>query len=110
LATLLPQISAVSLPIVAILSPQEAGALVAAGVVALLTTSVAHAVFPSPVAATAAAPASATVPDQPEVAARSALLDTLVLLPVPTWFILDASQVAVVVLIVIVTLLQQADR
>ena len=57
LATLLPQISAVSLPIVAVLSPDGAGAfartLVAAGFVALLTVWVAHAAFPSPPAVAA---------------------------------------------------------
>jgi hypothetical protein len=52
LATLLPQISAVSLPIVAVLSPDSAGGfartLVAAGFVALITVWVAHAAFPAP--------------------------------------------------------------
>jgi uncharacterized membrane protein YccC len=43
------------------------------------------------------------------MAARNALLNTLVLLPVLIWFILDATEVAVVVLIVIVTLLRQLD-
>lgn len=114
-ATLLPQISAVSLPIVAVLSPDGAGAfavtLVSAGVVALLTVWAAHAAFPAPVAsAVAATPASGTVPEQPVAAAHHALLDTLVLLPVLAWFILDASQVAVVVLIVILTVLRQTDR
>ena len=59
LATLLPQISAVSLPIVAVLSPDGAGAfartLVAAGFVALLTVWVAHAAFPAPPAVAGAA-------------------------------------------------------
>ena len=115
LATLLVQISAVSLPIVAVLSPGGAGAfaatLVSAGVVALLTVWLAHAAFPDPTSATApATPAVATVPARPQAAARHALLDTLVLLPILTWFILDASQVAIVVLIVIVTLLRQTDR
>ncbi|CAN5289757.1 hypothetical protein BH10PSE6_BH10PSE6_01180 [soil metagenome] len=114
-ATLLPQISAVSLPVVSVLSPEAAGAfaatLVSAGVVALLTVWAAHAAFPVPAAAgDAATPTIGTLPDQPVVAARLALLDTLVLLPVLTWFILDASQLAVVVLIVIVTLLRQTDR
>ena len=54
-------------------------------------------------------PPSATPPAEPAMAARHALLDTLVLLPVLTWFILDATQVAVVVLIIIVTLLRQHD-
>lgn len=115
LATLLLQISAVSLPIVAVLSPAGAGAfaatLVSAGVVALLTVWAAHVAFPDPAPADVpTTPAVATFAARREVAARHALLDTLVLLPVLAWFILDASQVAVVMLIVIVTLLRQTDR
>ena len=115
LATLLPQISAVSLPIVAVLSPDGAGAfartLVAAGFVALLTVWVAHAAFPAPAAvAGAATPAAATSLDEPVAAARYALLDTLVLMPLLIWFILNATEAAIVVLIVVVTLLRQTDR
>jgi len=114
-ATLLPQISAVSLPIVAVLSPEGASAfattLVSAGVVALLTVWAAHAAFPAPVTESAASTSAVdTILDQPAVAARQALINTLILLPVLTWYILEASQVAVVVLIVIVTLLRQTDR
>ena len=115
LATLLLQISAVSLPVVAVLSPDGAGAfastLLSAGIVALITVWVAHAAFPAPaIAVTEAAPApKAALTTDPATAARHALLDTLVLLPVLTWYILDATQVAVVVLIVIVTLLRQLD-
>jgi hypothetical protein len=61
-----------------------------------------------PAAADATPAAGATSPAEPAIAARHALLDTLVLLPVLAWFILDATQVAVVVLIVIVTLLRQS--
>ena len=115
LATLLPQVSAVSLPIVAVLSPDGAGAfaatLVAAGVVALLTVWAAHAAFPAPAATAVAATTSATTAsERPEAAARDALLDTLILLPLLSWFILDATEAAIVVLIVIVTLLRQTER
>jgi len=114
LATLLPQISAVSLPIVAVLSPDGAGAfaatLVAAGFVALLTVWAAYAAFPSPaVTAIAAKPASATSLERP-MAARYALLDTLVVMPILIWYILNATEAAVVVLIVVLTLLRQTDR
>jgi len=113
LATLLPQISAVSLPIVAVLSPDGAGAfartLVAAGFVALLTVWVAHAAFPAPPAVAAAAPAAASL-DAPLAAARYALLDTIVLMPLLIFFILNATEAAIVVLIVVVTLLRQTDR
>jgi Protein of unknown function (DUF2955) len=116
LATLLPQISAVSLPIVAVLSPDGAGGfastLVAAGFVALLTTWAAHAAFPAPVAPPVAArPDPALVPDRPiAAAARLALLDTLVVMPLLTSYILNATEAAVVVLIVVLTLLRQTDR
>ena len=114
LATLLPQVSAVSLPIVAVLSPDGAGAfartLVAAGFVALLTVWVAHAAFPaSAVVADVATPATASSHD-PIVAARYALFDTLVLMPLLIWFIMNATEAAIVVLIVVVTLLRQTDR
>jgi hypothetical protein len=115
LATLLLQISAVSLPTVAVLSPDGAGTfattLISAGGVALITVWVAHAAFPTPAAAVADATpaANSTRPAEPTTASRRALLDTLVLFPVLAWFILDATEVAVVVLIVIVTLLRQHD-
>jgi hypothetical protein len=110
-----PQISAVSLPIVAVLSPDGAGAfartLVAAGYVALLTVWVAHAAFPAPAAAAGEAiPATATSSDAPVAAARYALLDTLVVIPLLTWYILNATEAAIVALIVVVTLLRQTDR
>jgi len=115
LMTLLPQISAVSIPVIAVLSPEGAGAfaatLVMAGVVAVITVWAAFAAFPAPAATAAdASPAAgAEPPTAPTTAARQALVDTLVLLPVLTWFILDATEVAVVVLIVIVTVLRQTD-
>ena len=46
----------------------------------------------------------------PVAAARYALLDTLILMPLLTWFILNATEAAIVVLIVVVTLLRQTDR
>ncbi len=114
LATLLVQLSAVTLPVVSVLSPDGADAfattLVMAGIVALLTVWFAHAAFPAPEAATGETPvAGFAVTADAAMAARQALLDTLVLLPALAWFVLDASTVAVVVLIVIVTLLRQHD-
>lgn len=116
LTTLFPQVSAVSIPVIAVLSPEGAGAfsttLVMAGVVALVTVWAAFAAFPAPAAtANDTSPATgAGPPAAPATAARQALVDTLVLVPVLTWFILDATQIAVVVLIVIVTLLRQHGR
>jgi hypothetical protein len=115
LATLLVQLSAVTVPTIAVLSPAGAGTfaatLVSAGVVALIAVWAAHAAFPAPAANAAdATPAAPAKHAAKPAAARHALLDTLVLLPALAWFILDATQVAVVVLIVIVTLLRQHDR
>ena len=115
LVTLLFQISAVALPTIAVASPDGAGTfattLALAGVTALVTVWAAHAAFPAPAAPVPdATPAAiAARPAEPAVAARHALFDTLILLPVLTWYILDATQVAVVVLIIIVTLLRQLD-
>lgn len=113
LATLLLQISAVSLPVIAVLSPDGAGTfaatLAAAAAIALISVWAAFAAFPVPADAGAAPSAVATRRVEPAMAARHAFLDTLVLIPVLAWFILDASEVAVVVLIVIVTLLRQHD-
>ena len=114
LATLLVQISAVSLPVIAVLSPDGAvgfaATLLSAGVVALLTVWATFAAFPDHATGDApAAPATGASGPAPPMAARDALLNTLVLLPVLIWFILDATEVAVVVLIVIVTLLRQHD-
>src|SRR3546814_9386717 len=65
LVTLLPQISAVSIPVVAVLSPEGAGAfsatLVMAGVVALGTVWGAFPAFPAPAAAAVDAPPAAGV-------------------------------------------------
>lgn len=114
LATLLLQMSAVTLPVVSILAPHAADAfatmLVMASIVALLTVWLAHASFPAAEAATGEMPVAGTaVTADAAMAARQALLDTLALLPVLAWFVLDASTVAIVVLIVIVTLLRQHD-
>ncbi|KQP90762.1 DUF2955 domain-containing protein [Methylobacterium sp. Leaf117] len=112
LVTLLLQISVVSLPVLAVASPDAAvefaGVLVSAGFVAVLTAWVAFAVFPGDATDTApqASAGASNVPSPPQ-AAREALLNTLVLMPVLTGFVLVASELAVVVLIVIVNLLRQ---
>ncbi|WP_428669115.1 DUF2955 domain-containing protein [Reyranella sp.] len=115
LATLLPQISAVSLPIVAVLSPDGAGSfaatLVTAGFVALLTTWAAHAAFPAPALEPITAKRATAFPlDRPVAAARHALLDTMILMPLLTSYVLNATEAAVVVLIVVLTLLRLSDR
>lgn len=114
--TLLPQIAAVSIPVVAVLSPAGAEAFAAmlatAGLIALLTVWAAFAAFPAPAdAAAEASPAAGSQPAiMPALAARQAAIDTLILLPVLAWYILDATEISVVVLIVIITLLRQHDQ
>src|SRR3546814_16258222 len=75
-----------------------------AGIVALITVWAAFAVFPAPAATAADASSVAGIesPVAPATAARQALADTLVLLPVMTCFILDASALVSRVLIVVV--------
>ena len=115
LATLLPQISAVTIPVIAILSPGGAGAfagvLVKSGIAAVLTVWMAFAVFPAPAGAghTVSGASETDYAIEPRFAAWRALLDTLVLFPLLAWYVLDASTVSVVVLITIVSLLRQHD-
>ncbi|MDR7036084.1 putative membrane protein YccC [Methylobacterium sp. BE186] len=114
LVTLLVQISAVSLPVLAVASPAAAvgfaGVLIFAGFVAVLTAWAAFAAFPADAADTAPqASAGASEAPSPPEAAREALLNTLVLLPVLIGFVLVETELAVVVLIVIVNLLRQHD-
>ena len=116
LVTLLLQVSAVSIPIIAVLSPAGASAfaatLVMAGAVALITVWAAFAAFPTPHTSATNPPPGAGVGPRATAAtaAREAWLDTLILLPVLAWFVLDATEVAVVVLIVMVSMLRQLDQ
>lgn len=111
--TLMIQIAGVAMPVFVVVSPALASGLaatlVAAGAVAMLTVWAAYAVFPA-TAGTEEAPA---VPAQeaqaPNATAMLALWKTLILMPVLAWFVLDASQTSIVVLIMIVTLLRLAD-
>jgi hypothetical protein len=114
LVTLLLQISAVTLPTIAVVSPDGAAgfaaALLSAGTVAVITVWFAFAIFPTPLAAFSVTAAPGAVrPLDPAAASRHALLDTVILLPLLVWYILDATQVAVVVLIVIVTVLREQN-
>ena len=113
LATLLVQISAVSIPVLAVASPDAAsgfaGTLVSAGVVALLTVWVAFAAFPGGGADSSARASGKPRRIEQPAAARAALLNTIILLPILTGFVLVATELAVVVLIVIVNLLRQHD-
>lgn len=114
LATLLLQVSAVALPTVAVLSPDGANSfaatLIGAAIVALLAVWVSFAAFPnSSLTAPGDQASPATTRDEPFNAARRAFRDTMVLFPLLTWYILDATQTAVVVLIIALTLLRTPD-
>jgi hypothetical protein len=111
--TLMIQIAGVAMPVFVVVSPALASGLaatlVSAGVVAILTIWAAYAAFPATVGAQETPIASAQELDSPSAAATLALLKTLILMPVLAWFVLDASQTAIVVLIMIVTLLRLVD-
>lgn len=111
--TLMLQIAGVAMPVFVVVSPALASGLaatlVSAGAVAMLTIWAAYAVFPA-TAGSEETPADAVQETQvANVAAALALLKTLILMPVLAWFVLDASQTSIVVLIMIVTLLRLVD-
>lgn len=110
---LMIQIAGVAMPVFVVVSPALASGLattlVSAGIVAILTVWAAYAAFPVTAGAEEAPAVSAQEPDSPNTAAALALLKTLILMPVLAWFILDASQTAIVVLIMIVTILRLVD-
>ncbi len=110
--TLMLQIAAVTIPVFAVVSPEVAAGLattlIQASLVALGTIWAAFAIFPAPQHPSTMPPAGAAALE-PAEAARAALRNTLVIMPILTWYVLDATQVAVVVLITMVTLLRQID-
>lgn len=111
--TLMLQIAGVAMPVFVVVSPALASGLAAtlvtAGAVAILTVWAAYAAFPATTDAQEAPVASVQELHSPTAAAVLALLKTLILMPVLAWFVLDASQTAIVVLIMIVTILRLVD-
>ena len=111
MVTLLPQLSALTIPVIAVLTPDAAEGfaitLIKAGAVALATVWIAHGLLPSIRQSGRPGATSPVLADRQ--AARNAIVRTLILLPALCWFVLDASELAVVVLITIVTLLRQFD-
>lgn len=114
IATLLVQISVLALPVLAVISPETALAfastLTLAGIVAVITVFIAHALFPAPESQTAEA--AVAVSAEPEAAARQAILSTLIILLPLVWFLLDSAQtvdMAIVMLITIVSILRQTS-
>lgn len=110
--TLMIQIAGVAMPVFVVTSPALAwglaGTLVSAGAAAMFTVWVAYAAFPTANGAQEAPIVAPEIPS-PHAAAALASWKTLILMPVLAWFVLDASQTAIVVLIMIVTLLRLVD-
>lgn len=110
--TLMVQIAGVAMPVFVVASPELAsglaGTLVSAGVAAIFTVWAAYAAFPTANGGQEAPIVAPEIPS-PNAAAMLAFLKTMILMPVLAWFVLDASQTAIVVLIMIVTLLRLVD-
>lgn len=114
IVTLMFQISAVTIPVFAVISPALSATLAAtlfgSGFVALLTVGAAHAVFPAFDDSFAPEETRGGPPSQPaRVAARDALHNTLILMPVLIWYLVDEEQMATVLLIVIVNVIRLHD-
>jgi hypothetical protein len=112
--TMMVQISTVAIPVFAVITPELAAkmaeALATGGLIAALAVWAAHAVFPDPEDAQhpAADPSPRAI--LPANAAMwAALRNTAIVMPVLIWYLLDDTQIAVVMLIVIVTVIRQHD-
>lgn len=110
--TLMVQIAGVAVPVYVVVAPALASGLattlVQAGVIAVVTVWVSFLVFPAP-DGPEEMPAVAADKAGAGEAAALALLKTLILMPILTWFVLDASQTAIVALVMIITILRLAD-
>jgi Protein of unknown function (DUF2955) len=111
--TLLFQIALVTIPVFAVVSPSTASSFTAtllqAGIVALCAVWAAFAIFPATDDRMTAPQTRALAPLAPAVAGRAALRNTLIIMPMLTWYVLDVAQIAVVSLITMVTILRQDD-
>jgi hypothetical protein len=114
IVTMLFQISAVSIPVFGVITPELSvdlsKALVSASFIALFTVWAAHAAFPDANAITTRMDAGPQRLSLPVAAAvQAALRKTLVVMPVLIWYLFDDRQVAIVMLVVIVTVVRQHD-
>jgi hypothetical protein len=111
--TLLLQIAAVTIPVFAVVSTATAAGfastLLQASIVALVAAWATFAIFPAADNQATMHQTGVRASLEPSDAAPAALRNALILLPVLTWYVLDATQVAVVSLITIVTILRQYD-
>lgn len=110
--TMMLQISAVTVPVFAVISPGAGAAFASlfakAGLISVLIVWVAFAIFPARGGPSAAPKKAATL--DAGGAAHLALRNTLILLPILLWYLLDTSQVAVVMLVTMVMLLRQIEQ
>lgn len=109
--TLMVQVAGVAIPAYVVVAPELASGfattLVQAGIAAVAAVWVSFLVFP--VACVEETPAVPLHQAGPADAAALALVKTLILMPILAWFVVDASQTAIVVLIMIITVLRIAD-
>jgi hypothetical protein len=112
--TMMVQVSTVAIPVFAVITPDLAAtmaeALTTGGLIAALTVWAAHAAFPDP--EDAQRPAADQGPRAilpTSTAMWAALRNTAIVMPVLIWYLFDDTQIAVVMLIVIVTVIRQHD-
>jgi hypothetical protein len=112
-AIMILQIGAIATPTLAVSSTELADETVVnlwkAMLIALLTTWAAHAMFPDPRPTRGGPAPPARRADHPD-ALRFAVRNTLILAPMLAWYLLDASQVALVLLVTILMVIRQYDR
>ena len=110
---LMLQLGAVTIPVLGLVSPslanEVATGLFKAMAVALATSWFVHACFPDPGPPAEAAPVPARGPDDRRSAVFFAFRKTLILAPMLAWYLLDASQVALVLLITILMVIRQYE-
>jgi hypothetical protein len=112
--TLMIQVSAVTVPIFAVISPAAGAAFASlfakAGLIAVLVVWAAFALFPAPKSDSGSTSPATTPVLAADAAVRLAFRNTLILMPILLWYLLDTSQIAVVMLVTIVMLLRQIEE
>ncbi|MGF1594716.1 MAG: DUF2955 domain-containing protein [Kiloniellaceae bacterium] len=110
-AALMLQLAAVTIPVLALLSPALAGEfateLFKAMAATLAASWIVHACFPDPAPPAGPAPAPPAGREELQAAAGFALRNTLILAPMLAWYLLDATQIALVLLITILMVIRQ---
>jgi hypothetical protein len=113
-AVLMLQFGAVTIPVLAVLSMPIAGdfatTLLKAMAVALVAVWIVHACFPDPGPGVRSARAREFDRTEGKAAAAFAFRNTLILAPMLAWYLLDSSQIALVLLITILMVIRQHER